>query len=377
MPIASSSYRRGPTQSRVLHIHMPSLLLFLLLANLSYTKAFAPPSRPCFFPSAITTRSTTSTTRLLAASTLTGTRTRPRRRDLKINSPVPEVPNDEEDDDDEGGGGGGGKKWVRVYPLGLGKYGDQTAVFLARRKEVGKEERGRLETLPVPVFSSGDLEMLQAAFRGQEREKQKGRSSSSSSKFKPSVLWAGRHLATKDDGLFDNCPWQWVDNGGEGAAAAAAAVATAAAAAAEAKKEAYNAFVFGRDVDPAMFSSPYALMLHVVSQKLGAVVLELLIDEEDSPRGPGITFGPVVMLQEEVSKEEVFISLYSDLLSSLYLDADIPLLPSPPPPPLLFDSSKHHPPPLLNDPPGASSSTASWTKLLASPSPSIAPSRCL
>ena len=220
---------------------------------------------------------------------------------------MPEVPNNE-DDDDEDGGGGGGKKWVRVYPLGLGKYGGQTAVFLGRRKEVGKEEGGRLETLPVPVFSSGDLEMLQAAFRGRERGR--GGSSSSgggSSKFRPSVLWAGRHLATKDGGILDNSPWEWVDKSGEGgagaAAAAAAAPAKAAAAAAEAKKEGYNAFVFGRDVDPTMFTSPYALMLHVVSQKLGAVVLELLIDEEDSPRGPGITFGPVVMLHEEVRRE--------------------------------------------------------------------------
>jgi len=254
---------------------------------------------------------------------------------------VPEVPNDDDDDDDDDGGGGGGKKWVRVYPLGLGKYGDQTAVFLGRRKEVGKEEGGRLETLPVPVFSSGDLEMLQAAFRGREGEKEKGSSSSSSSssgssgsKFKPSVLWAGRHLATKDNGILDNSPWGWVDKSGEGAAAgaaAAAAAATAAAAAAEAKKEAYNAFVFGRNVDPSLFSSPYALMLHVVSQKLQAVVLELLLDEEDSPRGPGITFGPVVMLQEEVSKEGEFdFTLPSGLLFFFFnLDADHSLLPSP------------------------------------------------
>ncbi|GAB5032364.1 Hypothetical protein NocV09_00900570 [Nannochloropsis oceanica] len=252
-------------------------------------------------------RTTKTTTSRSAASTISGTRTRPRRRDLKVDSPVPEVPNDDEQDGD--GGSGGGKKWVRIYPLGLGKYGDETAVFLGRRKEVRNLEGGRLEALPVPVFASGDLEMLVAAFRGREGEKD---GDQNSNKFKQSVLWAGRHLATKDDGLFDNAPWEWVDKGregggaeggkgggGEGAAAAAAAVARAATAAAEAKKEAYNTFVFGKNLDPSKFSSPYALMLHVVREMVGAVVLELLIDEEDSPRGPGITFGPVVLLQED------------------------------------------------------------------------------
>eukprot|EP00624_Nannochloropsis_granulata_P000664 evm.model.NODE_12607_length_16021_cov_57.992634.4 len=162
----------------------------------------------------------------------------------------------------------------------------------------------------MPIFASGDLEMLVAAFRARERGND---GDNTSHKFKPSVLWAGRHLATKDDGLFDNSPWEWVDKGGEGGGegggggavaaattvATAAAVARSAAAAAEAKKEAYNAFVFGRNVDPSKFSSPYALMLHVVRVVVGAVVLELLIDEEDSPRGPGITFGPVVLLQED------------------------------------------------------------------------------
>ena len=32
---------------------------------------------------------------------------------------------------------------------------------------------------------------------------------------------------------------------------------------------------------------------------LGAQILDLLIDEEDSPRGPGITFGPILLLQEQ------------------------------------------------------------------------------
>ncbi len=237
---------------------------------------------------------------------------------------------------------------MRIYPLGLGKYGDQTAVFLGRRKDVGNVVGGRLEALPVPIFASGDLEMLVAAFRARERGND---GDNSSHKFKPSVLWAGRHLATKDDGLFDNSPWEWVDKGGEGGGegggggevaaattvATAAAVARSAAAAAEAKKEAYNAFVFGRNVDPSKFSSPYALMLHVVRVVVGAVVLELLIDEEDSPRGPGITFGPVVLLQEDVSQggESLFpqmLSLPSQfyrLLFPLSLTSSLPPLPSP------------------------------------------------
>lgn len=123
-----------------------------------------------------------ATTRLHAAATVT--RSRPRRRDLNIGAPtylsmsrcilnkcglppgphgprpdahspsffggktpayicvcnteevIPEAPA-EGDDEDLGLGGGGGKRWVRVYPVGLGKVGQsQPAVFLTRRREV-------------------------------------------------------------------------------------------------------------------------------------------------------------------------------------------------------------------------------------------------
>lgn len=54
---------------------------------------------------------------------------------------IPEAPA-EGDDEEAGWGGGGGKRWVRVYPVGLGRVGkDQQAVFLARRREVGRFER--------------------------------------------------------------------------------------------------------------------------------------------------------------------------------------------------------------------------------------------
>lgn len=51
---------------------------------------------------------------------------------------IPEAPAEGDDEDlGLGGGGGGGKRWVRVYPVGLGRVGrEQPAVFLARRREV-------------------------------------------------------------------------------------------------------------------------------------------------------------------------------------------------------------------------------------------------
>lgn len=242
---------------------------------------------------------------LVAASTLTGSRTRPRRRDLKIGKLRPEVPDEAGDDDDSEGGRG--KKWVRVYPLGLGLYGGQTAVFLGRRKEVEKENGGRLETLPVPVFTSGDLEMLRAAFREAERRRKMEAeglqdSQGSKSQFKASSMWTGRHLSTKDNGFFDNAPWEWVERTAREAGESGQSVPTIAAT--NVKKEAFDAFVFGKNVRADWTSSPYALMLHIITRSLGAAVSELLIDEEDSPRGPGITFGPVLTLQEEVRKKE-------------------------------------------------------------------------
>ncbi|TFJ85462.1 hypothetical protein NSK_002972 [Nannochloropsis salina CCMP1776] len=232
---------------------------------------------------------------------MSGSRTRPRRRDLKIGKLRPEVPDEAGDDDDSEGGRG--KKWVRVYPLGLGLYGGQTAVFLGRRKEVEKENGGRLEALPVPVFTSGDLEMLRAAFQEAERRRKMEAeglqdSQGSKSQFKASSMWTGRHLSTKDNGFFDNAPWEWVERTAREAGESGQSVPTIAAT--NVKKEAFDAFVFGKNVRADWTSSPYALMLHVITRSLGAAVSELLIDEEDSPRGPGITFGPVLTLQEEV-----------------------------------------------------------------------------
>lgn len=268
--MACSPRRRQPRAARR---RPPHALFFIPLLLLALTFSLLPPRLDAFAPLPARPSPPTPATRLYAA-TLTRTGPRTRRRNLPVNTPTPEVPDDEVED--EQGGGGGGKKWVRVYPIGLGKYGDRDAVFLARRKEVAEDIR--LETLPVPLFSSGDVEMLRCAFSS------KGTSSSN----KAAVLWAARHLAVKDAGLLDNVPWEWVETGqGE---------------AAEAKKAAYNACCFGKGVEGkeggVFFASPYGLLLDVVGRRLSASVQELLIDEEDSPRGPGITFGPLVVLHE-------------------------------------------------------------------------------
>ena len=51
----------------------------------------------------------------------------------------------------------------QMHQIGLGKYVKDSAVFLARSREV--EGGRRLEALPIPLFSKGDVEMIQAAFQ--------------------------------------------------------------------------------------------------------------------------------------------------------------------------------------------------------------------
>jgi hypothetical protein len=52
--------------------------------------------------------------------------------------------------------------WCCVQQVGLGKYGKDDAVFLANRLEV--EEGERLGTVPVPLVTAGQVEMMKAAF---------------------------------------------------------------------------------------------------------------------------------------------------------------------------------------------------------------------
>ena len=61
---------------------------------------------------------------------------------------------------------------------------------------------------------------------------------------KSALLWVGRHLVVKDNGLFDNLPWNWVmmkngivDNN-----------------ASQAKRDAYDVF-FGKDIGLRKFNS--------------------------------------------------------------------------------------------------------------------------
>lgn len=73
--------------------------------------------------------------------------------------------------------------------------------------------------------------------------------------------------------------------------------------AAEAKRAAFDAFL-GKGLLPSFQAgSPYGVLAAIIEDMLGAVVLDLLIDEEDSPRGPGITFGPLVLLQEAIPED--------------------------------------------------------------------------
>lgn len=51
---------------------------------------------------------------------------------------------------------------------------------------------------------------------------------------------------------------------------------------------------------PWSSTSPYGILLDLMTHLLRAQVLDLLIDEEDSSRGPGITFGPIVLLQNQI-----------------------------------------------------------------------------
>jgi hypothetical protein len=76
------------------------------------------------------------------------------------------------------------------------------------------------------------------------------------------------------------------------------ATTTTATTATEAKRAAFDAFL-GKGLLPSFQAgSPYGVLAGIVEDMLGASILDLLIDEEDSPRGPGITFGPLLLLQE-------------------------------------------------------------------------------
>lgn len=62
------------------------------------------------------------------------------------------------------------------------------------------------------------------------------------------------------------------------------------------------------------------MLAGIIEDMLGASVLDLLIDEEDSPRGPGITFGPLVLLQEEGTTRSCIVDSLMDEVLGLALE---------------------------------------------------------
>lgn len=66
---------------------------------------------------------------------------------------------------------------------------------------------------------------------------------------KSALLWVGRHMVVKDEGLFDNLPWTWSTSPAAAAAEEASNSAdnNIAIQASQAKRDAYDAF-FGKDI---------------------------------------------------------------------------------------------------------------------------------